>query len=81
MLRIRELRLQKKILQKDMAKELGIPANTFNQYEKGRREPDLSTLSRIDFKSKNDGTWKLPGLTTARRRRCADSGGISRSGR
>lgn len=47
MLRIRELRLQKKILQKDMAKELGIPANTFNQYEKGRREPDLSTLSRI----------------------------------
>ena len=47
MLRIRELRLRRHLLQKEMASQLGIPANTFNQYENGRREPDLATLARI----------------------------------
>lgn len=47
MLKIRELRKQKNKLQKEMAKDLGIPPNTFNQYETGKREPDLATLSRI----------------------------------
>ena len=47
MLRIRELRKQKNKLQKEMAQDLKIPANTFNQYENGKREPDLATLSRI----------------------------------
>lgn len=47
MLRIRELRKQKNKLQKEMAQDLGIPPNTFNQYENGRREPDLATLARI----------------------------------
>ncbi|GKH47109.1 helix-turn-helix domain-containing protein [Anaerotruncus massiliensis (ex Togo et al. 2019)] len=47
MLRIRELRISADIMQKDLAKELGIPANTFNQYETGKREPDFETLKRI----------------------------------
>ncbi len=47
MLRIRELRKQKGKLQKEMAQDLGIPPNTFNQYENSKREPDLATLARI----------------------------------
>jgi repressor LexA len=47
MLRIRELRKQKNKLQKEMAQDLKIPPNTFNQYENGKREPDLATLARI----------------------------------
>ena len=47
MLRIRELRKKKNKLQKEVAQDLGIPPNTFNQYENGKREPDLATLSRI----------------------------------
>lgn len=47
MLRIRELRSKLNIKQKDLAKELCIPANTFNQYETGKRQPDYETLKRI----------------------------------
>lgn len=47
MLKIRELRNQMGISQKDLAKQLGIPANTFNQYETGKREPDYETLIKI----------------------------------
>jgi transcriptional regulator with XRE-family HTH domain len=47
MLRIHELRTNKDITQKDLAAELGIPANTFNQYENGKREPDYETLKKV----------------------------------
>lgn len=45
--RIRELRLEKDLKQKELAEILGIQPNTFNQYEMGKREPDYATLLKI----------------------------------
>lgn len=39
-----ELRLQRNVLQKDIADSLGIAIRTYQRYEQGEREPDLSTL-------------------------------------
>ncbi len=47
MIKIRELRIQQNIQQKDMASILGIPANTYNQWENGKRQPDYQTLVKI----------------------------------
>lgn len=47
MLRIRELRINKKISQKELAKIFFIPPSTFNQYETGKRQPDYETLKKI----------------------------------
>lgn len=46
-MRIKELREQRGILQKEMGDALGIAQNTLSQYETGRREPDLETTKRI----------------------------------
>ncbi len=46
-MRIKEIREKKGILQKDLAARLGIANNTFSQYENGKREPDVETLKRI----------------------------------
>ena len=71
MLRIRELRIEADEMQKDLAKKLGIPANTFNQYETGKREPDFGTLKRIanyfgvsvDYLIGNDDKKNKPSIT------------------
>jgi len=47
MLKIRELRIKKGIMQKEAANDLNIPPNTYNQYETGKREPDYETLKNI----------------------------------
>ncbi|MCL2697708.1 MAG: formate--tetrahydrofolate ligase [Oscillospiraceae bacterium] len=47
MLRLKEIREKRKIMQKDLAKSLGIPATTFNHYENNKREPDYQTLCKI----------------------------------
>ncbi len=47
MTRIRELRIQRGIQQKELAAILGIPANTYNQWENGKRQPDYQSLSKI----------------------------------
>ena len=50
MLRLKEIRNQLNIPQKDVCASLRIPQNTYSQYENGKREPDSDTLSRIaDF--------------------------------
>lgn len=47
MLRIKELREKKRIMQKDMAKSIGVGVSTLSQYETGKREPDYATLVKI----------------------------------
>lgn len=50
MLRIKELRQDKGLSQGDLAKELGLSQQTISSYEKGIREPDISTLKKLaDF--------------------------------
>jgi transcriptional regulator with XRE-family HTH domain len=47
MLRLRELREQSSILQKDLSAELKIGISTLSQYETNKREPDIQTILRI----------------------------------
>ena len=50
MLRLREIREQFKIQQKDICTALGIAQNTYSQYENNKREPNSETLCKIaDF--------------------------------
>ena len=44
MLKLKELREKKGLLQKDVANYLKIARNTYSQYEIGAREPDIITL-------------------------------------
>lgn len=46
-MRIKEIREAGNIMQKKMAADLGIAANTLSQYENGKREPDIETTKRI----------------------------------
>ena len=46
-MRIRELRIQRNLQQKDLAAALEIAANTLSQYENGKREPDQETLIKL----------------------------------
>jgi transcriptional regulator with XRE-family HTH domain len=45
--RLKQLRLEKDMYQKDVAKILGIAQTTYSGYETGAREPDLNTLIKI----------------------------------
>ena len=45
--RIAELRKLKKISQADFGKDIGVAQNTVSQWERGAREPDLTTLNAI----------------------------------
>lgn len=48
--RLKELRLKKKLLQKDVADYLGVNRTTYVKYETGASQPDNDTLSRLaDF--------------------------------
>ena len=47
MLRIKELREKKGLLQKEVATNLNIGLSTLSQYETGSREPDYNTLVKI----------------------------------
>lgn len=42
--RLRELRKQSPIMQKDIAKQIGVSVRTFQQYEQGRLEPNIEKL-------------------------------------
>ena len=42
--RLQELKETKKLLQKDAAKALDVPLRTYQRYEHGQQEPQLSTL-------------------------------------
>ncbi len=45
--KIRELRVEKKLTQKQIAGKLGISETGYAGYEQGYREPDFSTLIKI----------------------------------
>ena len=42
--RLRELRKQSPIMQKDIAKQLNVSVRTFQQYEQGLLEPNIEKL-------------------------------------
>lgn len=46
-MRLKELRMKKNITQKDLAATLGVPSNTYNQWENCKREPDYKALFKI----------------------------------
>lgn len=46
-MRIKEIREQKGIKQKELAAAIGIAANTLSQYENEKREPDLVTIKKM----------------------------------
>lgn len=44
---LREIRLLRNLTQRELAERIGIASNTYNQYETGKREPDIATLQKI----------------------------------
>jgi len=49
-MRLRQLRQEKKLRQRDLAKKLGITESAYGYYEQGRREPSYETLQQLaDF--------------------------------
>ena len=46
-LKLRELREQKGVTQKDVATAVGCTATVYSRYERGEREPDISTLCSL----------------------------------
>lgn len=45
--RIKQLRLEKRIPQKDLAESIGISPSTIGMYEQNRRVPDADTLIKL----------------------------------
>lgn len=47
---IKNIRESKNLTQKDVAKKINIPYQTYNHYETGRNEPDIESLIKLaDF--------------------------------
>ena len=46
-MKLRELREQKGVTQKDVATAVGCTATVYSRYERGEREPDISTLCSL----------------------------------
>ncbi|SHH73526.1 helix-turn-helix domain-containing protein [Sporanaerobacter acetigenes] len=48
--RLKELREEKNLLQKDLAKHLNISTSAYGYYEQGKRNPDTETIEKLaDF--------------------------------
>lgn len=45
--RLKELRIEKGLTQKELAKELNVHSVTYLHYEKDQREPPLTTLAKM----------------------------------
>jgi len=45
--RLKSLRLKHRMLQKDMAKKLGITTSAYGFYEQGKREPPIEIINKI----------------------------------
>ena len=45
--RLKALRIKHRMLQKDMAKKLGITASAYGFYEQGKREPPIEIINKI----------------------------------
>lgn len=59
---LKDLRLEKKLIQKELGCKLGISLSSISMYERGERQPDLETLIKIS-KFFNVTTDYLLGLT------------------
>ena len=46
-MKLRELRKQKGVIQKEVADAIGCTATVYSRYERGEREPDISTLCSL----------------------------------
>lgn len=46
-MRLRELRTEKNLLQKDLAEKLGVDRTTYSKYESGASEPNYETLLKL----------------------------------
>lgn len=46
-MKLRELRTQKGVTQKDVAIAVGCTPTVYSRYERGEREPDISTLCEL----------------------------------
>lgn len=48
--RLQELKLRHNVMQKDVAQSIGVPLRTYQRYERGENEPQLSVLIKLaDF--------------------------------
>lgn len=47
MVRLKELRKEKSLTQKQVAELIGVATSTYSMYERGEREPDFATLDKI----------------------------------
>ena len=47
MMRLKELRENKGVTQKEVADAIGCSANNYSRYERGEREPDNTTLKLL----------------------------------
>ena len=45
--RLRELRQQSPLMQKQIAEQIGVSTVTFRQYEQGTREPNIEKLLKL----------------------------------
>jgi len=45
--RIKELREEKGLTQKQLGKEMGVASNTICNWEVGTREPDIATIKKL----------------------------------
>lgn len=75
--RLKELRLEKKFMQKDIAEALGIGRQCFGNYENGKRQIDLAALVKLanSFKVSTD---YLPGNSDSTTLGPRSGGGPSR---
>lgn len=46
-MRLKELREEKGVTQKNVAEEIGCSANTYARYENEKRQPDIQTLKAL----------------------------------
>ncbi len=46
-MKLRELREQKSVTQREVANAIGCTAAVYSRYERGEREPDISTLCSL----------------------------------
>ena len=45
--KLRDLRLEKGVLQKDVAKAIGVTTSTYGNYELGLREPSIQIIIKL----------------------------------
>jgi transcriptional regulator with XRE-family HTH domain len=58
-IRLKELRMEKGLTQKDAALQLSIPRTTYSGYERGTSEPDFNTLNKLADFYGVDPNWLL----------------------